>query len=250
MAVMDEFREEREALKNGTPKQKLQYFWDYYKWYVIIGAIVVIMAGSFIRDILSNKEHGFFAAFLNTQEDEVSAEAFRSDLAERLNIDTDNYEVIVDTSMSISATSNDEATLNNMQRLSIYTGTGDLDILAADAPAFLRYASTDMFYDLRDILSKEQLDEYSSYLYYIDMDEVNAQMEASKNENDRYVAKEYDHHAPENMSAPVPIAICIQDCSKLQGVYDFLEGDIPMGFLINTSRLNEALTFLEYLFED
>ena len=29
MAVMDEFKEEREALKNGTPKQKLAYFWYY-----------------------------------------------------------------------------------------------------------------------------------------------------------------------------------------------------------------------------
>lgn len=249
MAVMDEFREEREALKNGTPKQKLQYFWDYYKWYVIIGAIVIIMAGSFIRDILTSKKQGFFAVFLNTQEEEA-AEAFRSDLAERLNIDTDHYEVSVDTSMSISAVSNDEATLNNMQRLSIYTGTGDLDVMAADAPSFLRYASTDMFYDLRDILSKEQLDEYSSHLYYIDMEEVNARMEASKNEDDRYVAKEYDHHVPETMSDPVPIAICIQDCPRLQGVYDFPEGDVPMGFMINTGRLNEALVFLEYLFED
>ena len=33
MAVMDEFKEEREALKNGTPKQKLAYFWYYYKWH-------------------------------------------------------------------------------------------------------------------------------------------------------------------------------------------------------------------------
>ena len=29
MPVMDEFKEEREALKHGTPKQKLAYFWDY-----------------------------------------------------------------------------------------------------------------------------------------------------------------------------------------------------------------------------
>ena len=34
MAVMDEFKEEREALKRGTPKQKLAYFWYYYKWHV------------------------------------------------------------------------------------------------------------------------------------------------------------------------------------------------------------------------
>ncbi|MCH5254402.1 MAG: hypothetical protein J1F41_05705 [Lachnospiraceae bacterium] len=250
MAIMDEFREEREALKNGTFKQKLQYFWDYYKWYVIIGVIVIAMASSFIHDILSNKEHGFFAVFLNTQEENVSARSFRSNLAERLNIDTDNYDVSVDTSMNISAISNDESTLNDMQRLSIYMSTGDLDVLAADSPTFLRYASTDMFYDLRDILSKEQLDEYSPYLYYVDMDEVTARMEASINEDDGYIAKEYDHHVPENMSDPVPIAICIQDRPKLQGVYDFPEGDVPMGFMINSSRLEEALAFLEYLFED
>ena len=43
MAVMDEFKEEREALKNGTPRQKLAYFWYYYKWHVIIALVVIIM---------------------------------------------------------------------------------------------------------------------------------------------------------------------------------------------------------------
>ena len=42
MPVMDEFREERETIKNGTFKQKWQYFCDYYKWHVIIGAFVLI----------------------------------------------------------------------------------------------------------------------------------------------------------------------------------------------------------------
>lgn len=49
MAVMDEFKEEREALKNGTPKQKLAYFWYYYKWHVIIALVVIIMIVSFVK---------------------------------------------------------------------------------------------------------------------------------------------------------------------------------------------------------
>ena len=48
MAVMDEFKEEREALKNGTPKQKLAYFWYYYKWHVIISLVVIILIVSFV----------------------------------------------------------------------------------------------------------------------------------------------------------------------------------------------------------
>ena len=43
MAVMVEFKEEREALKHGTPKQKFTYFMDYYKWYVIIAVIIIIV---------------------------------------------------------------------------------------------------------------------------------------------------------------------------------------------------------------
>ncbi len=55
MAVMDEFREEREALKHGTPKEKFNYFMDYYKWYVIIG-ILVIAAGIYtIREVMNRK---------------------------------------------------------------------------------------------------------------------------------------------------------------------------------------------------
>ena len=51
MAVMDEFKEEREALKNGTPRQKLTYFWYYYKWHVIIALVVIIMIVSFVKQL-------------------------------------------------------------------------------------------------------------------------------------------------------------------------------------------------------
>lgn len=56
MAVMDEFKEEREALKNGTPRQKLAYFWYYYKWHVIIALVVIIMIVSFIKQLTDRKD--------------------------------------------------------------------------------------------------------------------------------------------------------------------------------------------------
>ena len=65
MAVMDEFKEEREALKNGTPKQKLAYFWYYYKWHVIISVIVIGMIVSFIYQYTNRKDTAFNAVLLN-----------------------------------------------------------------------------------------------------------------------------------------------------------------------------------------
>lgn len=251
MAVMDEFSKEREAIKNGTLKQKLQYFWDYYKWYVIIGALVLVMAVSFIRDYLSNKEHAFFAVFLNIQDETEAAADFWAEFAAKQGIDTEIYDVGADISLEISATANDEITLNSLQKIMIYTGAADLDVIAADSAAFRRYASTDYFYDLRDILTDEQLAKYQPYLYYADMDAVRAIEETA----DSAVAgkdtiPDFDPHAPETMKDPVPIAIYIQECPKLQGVYRFKEGDVPMGILRNTGRLENALAFLEYLFEE
>ena len=65
MAVMDEFKEEREALKNGTPKQKLAYFWYYYKWHVIIALVVIIMIVSFVKQLTDRKDPAFYAVMLN-----------------------------------------------------------------------------------------------------------------------------------------------------------------------------------------
>ena len=38
MAVMDEFKEERERMKSQPFKVRFAYFWDYHKFHVLIAA--------------------------------------------------------------------------------------------------------------------------------------------------------------------------------------------------------------------
>ena len=66
MAVMDEFKEERQALKNGTPKEKISYFFYYYKWHVLIAVFAVILIVSFIVQLTRNKEDALYVCMLNT----------------------------------------------------------------------------------------------------------------------------------------------------------------------------------------
>ena len=90
MAVMDEFKEEREALKNGTPKQKLAYFWYYYKWHVIIALVVIIMIVSFVKQLTDRKDPSFYAVMLNASLlDQMTSEQpdFVTDFAEKEGID-------------------------------------------------------------------------------------------------------------------------------------------------------------------
>ena len=124
MAVMDEFKEEREALKNGTPKQKLAYFWYYYKWHVIIALVVIIMIVSFVKQLTDRKDPAFYAVMLNASLlDQITSEQpdFVTDFAEKEGIDLNTSDITFDTSIRIVEDSMDETSITSSQK-PIFTG--------------------------------------------------------------------------------------------------------------------------------
>ena len=263
MPVMDEFKEERAALKNASFKEKWQYFLDYYKWYVIGGALTIILGGILIRDIVTAKDYALFGTFLNAyayenEDGTIKGQALMDEMATRLEIDTDKYVASIDSSLSIGGSSSTDVTgmtasevsYNSEQKLMVYIAAGDLDFIAADSTTFLQYATTETFHDLRNILTPEQQAKYEPYYYYVDMDEVNKANTAATNlEADSYVPRVYDPLDPSTCADPVPIAICINNSEKAMEAYWFREEIVPMGFVVNSSHPEEAVMFLEYLFE-
>ena len=251
MAVMDEFREEREALKNADLKTKWQYFLDYYKWYVIGGVAVLAFAISMIHSALTAKDNALFGYFLNTYAEEEKTIACLNDFAESAEIDLNEYQVSIDSSLQYTAGSMDENSYTASQKIMVTIAASDVDFLAADESAFEYYANSDTFFDLREIYTEEELAIFQDYIYYVDMDvvrEKEAVVDSGQFEN--YAAPVYDHFAPEEMGDPVPIALCIQDCPKLADTYYFRKGAVPMGIVVNTQRLDATKQFVEYLFED
>ena len=55
MAVMDEFKEEREALKNGTPKQKTGVFLVLLQVACDHCLVVIIMIVSFVKQLTDGR---------------------------------------------------------------------------------------------------------------------------------------------------------------------------------------------------
>lgn len=248
MPVMDEFKEERAALKNGTPKQKLTYFFDYYKWYVAFGIIAVILAGSFIHQIATRKDTAFYAMLLDAvsysyPEEPENAAAF----AAYAGIDTEKYEIIYDTSVQTEA--NGGINYYSAQQIMVHVTSADLDVMVADTSFLLQYAYLGDFYDLRNFLSAEQLEKYKEYFYYIDgtvMEEVDA---ARKEYNSEYEAVYGDPLHPENMQDPIPVGIFLkEDCSLLQD-YLFNDGTPAVSVLINTKHPETASGFIDFLMQ-
>ena len=250
MAVMDEFKEEREALKNGTPKQKIAYFWYYYKWHVIISVIVIAMAASFIYQYANRKETAFYTVLLNASLlDQMSSDQpdFITDFAEKEGIDPSTSEITFDTSIRIIEDSMDETSVTSSQKLMVYVAANELDSMITDFSSFQKYANSSMFSDLRDILTKEQAQALEPYFYYVDREVVLAIEAANDDMNTDYTPEYPDPLHPEDMQDPVPVGICLTGCKDLTDNYYFRGDGIVMGIYANAEHVQTAVDLAEYL---
>ena len=233
MAVMDEFKEEREALKNGTPKQKLAYFWYYYKWHVIISVIIIGMLVSFIYQYVNRKDTVFNAVLLNASLlDQMSSE---------------QPDITFDTSIRIVEDSMDETSVTSTQKLMVYVAANELDSMITDFDSFQKYANSSLFYDLRDILTEEQLQALEPYFYYVDRAVVLAIEAANDDLNSDYIPEYSDPLHPEEMQDPVPVGICLTGCKDLTDNYYFRGDGIVMGIYANAKHADTAVDLAEYL---
>lgn len=156
MAVMDEFKNERESMKDKSFKQKISYFWDYYRWHVIIAVAVVVLGGSLIKDITSHKDYGMYGIFLNAFRMVEDTTPFTDDYIEYANINTDEYTVLFDGNVVMNEDM-DENSVNASQMLLVHIAAQDLDVMTMDNYNFIKYAYNQTFMDLRDILTPSQM---------------------------------------------------------------------------------------------
>ena len=250
MAVMDEFKEEREALKNGTPKQKLAYFWYYYKWHVIIGIVIIAMVSSFIYQFVNRKDTAFNTVLLNASLlDQMSSEQpkFIADFAEKEGIDLNTSDITFDTSIRIVEDSMDETSVTSSQKLMVYVAANELDSMITDFDSFRKYANSSVFYDLRDVLTDEQIQALEPYFYYVDREVVLAIEAANDDLNSDYTPEYPDPFHPEEMQDPVPVGICLTDCKDLTDNYYFRGDGIVMGIYANAEHVDTAVDLAEYL---
>ncbi len=261
MPVMDEFKESRQALKKKSFKEKIQYFWYYYKTQTLVTLFLVVLATATIIDIVNQKDNAFFALLLNSSViDEEKADSLAQDYMAYAEIDTDKYNVALDTSINFTATAEDILTgmgamnASASERLLVYTASGETDVIMASSPIFLNQAFQGMFHDLRDILSEEQIAKYEPYFYYIDQVYVDALTEAQNSlsygeQLDESLAVTPDPTKPEEMEQPIPVGLFTTDCSTLTDAYWFGEGSSVMGVMVNAPHLEDSLEFIDYLFE-
>ncbi|WP_029232000.1 hypothetical protein [Butyrivibrio sp. VCB2006] len=265
MSVHEEIREQQKKLKGQGFKAHLEYFWEYYKIHTLVAIFVIILISMLVHDIRNNKPYGFYALMLNSGMSSAQ-DTLEEGFTPYAEIDTEKYSCFIDTSVTYNLEVITETTISTAQKIMANVAGGDLDVMVADSDIFSYYANQQIFGDLRDILSAEQLSKYEdrlvyvdqSYLDYLNSDEYQDYVSTGEfDPNNKYavIADNYNKNFvfpttdKAEMDNPVPVGIRLDGSEKLSesGAYT-LTGTTPvLGIIINTKRPELGIKFIEYL---
>ncbi len=245
MPVMDEFQEERATLKGASFKKKAQYFYDYYKWYVIVAVIAIIVIVDLVHHYSTRKETIFHACLLNAGEQVITNDVAEHSkgFAEYIGMDFEKEEIQFDNSMSISGTSNND--YESAQKLMVFIAAQELDVMACDVYTMLRYAYQNDFFDLRTVLSEQQIADYQDYFYYIDRAVARSMDENSYSLVSDTLQEYPNPYRPEEMEDPIPVGVKLPENCSLNEHYIF-GGEAGLSILVNTTHLDTSIKFIDY----
>lgn len=249
MPLMDEFREERAQIKNQPFKKKLNYFWTYYKWFVIVGVIVIILIVSGIRSYLDKKEFALYGVCLNAFPLYEEIDPLAAGFEEFAVINTDKYNVSFNSTLTLTDQM-DQNGVNATQFITVYIAAKDLDVAVMDPIRFSKYAYQETYLDLRELLDADMLENLSDKLYYVDksvIDEINALVSKSESIDDVEIP---DPFKPEQMKEPIPVGINLNEAEKFTSAYYYDNNEAYLGVIVNTENREMALKLIQYLFSE
>ena len=264
MSVIEEIREQqKKSLKNMNRKEKLAYFWDYYKIHTGVAIVLLVLVVTFTYQFITNKDYAFYATLVNARLTEsnyelsaIRAEEFR----EYAQIDSDKYQVSIDT--SVSMTMDSQYDIANQEKMLAMMQAGIISTIVADTKAYEAYAQNEYFYVLDSLLSEEECEKYSPYFYYTDAatfadagDDTYYNEDELINPGDLVI----NHRAPSTMQLPVAVGFILTEDNMIAdaGYYDYLSdpeydyqgypSDIVLGIPATNKNPELVIQFLEFL---
>ncbi|MDE6847144.1 MAG: hypothetical protein K2J99_15460 [Lachnospiraceae bacterium] len=276
MSVVEEIREQqKQALSTMSLKGKLSYFWDYYKIHTLVAVCVLIVAISVIHQLVTNKDYALYATVINTgttsYEDETAGR-WAEQFGDYAQIDTDEYQVLIDATIVLTESSDPQIRMANQQKMVAMMQTGAIHAQLAETETFEEYAQFECYYALEDILSAEELEKYRPYFYYTDAAtfEQNDTSDTASGQNEDTASADMavqtdpstlviNHRDPSTMEQPVAVGIILTDSKMIKDsdYYKYLDSpesdyqgypsDVIFGIPLSNKEPEMALKFLEFL---
>jgi hypothetical protein len=261
--ISDEIREQRKKLKGQGLKAHLDYFWEYYKiqfLLVVLGLAVLIYMVNFF---MSKKERVFGVTVLNVEaNEEEGARTWSNDLSQDivklLDVNTSKERVDCDFSRyQAPGTSFNQADMATQTAILSGISSSDIDVVIMDRYNFDRYVDGGTIQDLRDVLSKKELEKYQDQIYYIDGDTL-TKSEASKDDMTSEEVSEEEARKtealdgfvkpdPTTMKDPIPAGLLVNDMPYISKQGYYKKTVAVLGITTKTKRPNDVKKFIKML---
>lgn len=263
-SMYGEIREQHQKMKDMSLKGKLEYFWYYYKIHTFVVIAVAALIGTFVYQLVTSKDAAFYAVLISSDSLITDNQNWDIDFAEYAGIDTDEYNVIFDTSFIFSSNGFTDYSMSSMEKLVAMASANMIDIVVADTATFEKLARSEFYTDLTTVLPPETLEKFKDCLYYTDAaafdtgdDDTFQSLDELPNPDEYTI----DHKDPSSMEQPLLVGICLPEESKIMkaGCYEYLKvGEITyqgypseavLGIPATTEHLDTIIQFLDFLME-
>ena len=260
MNINEEKRHQWQALKGMGFKAHWDYFWDYYKVHVIVAVILIVGIFSLVKDIVNQKPDAINVSIVNAA-GISDASLLQTGFAEYEKIDTTKYNVAIDSTSAINLKNPDSYTIANSERIYSMIAAHDLDVIMADEDVFDNYSKNEMFIDLREYFSEEELNELGDKIFYVDTADYHsnddyfeegasgdAQSEDAGSENGSDSASGDTQNSDANVDHElIPVGVILKDNHYLNELEYYQQTTPVVGLAVSSERSAVGADFIRYL---
>lgn len=150
------------TFKDLNFNEKLNYIWDYFKWWILGSIAIIISLIITVPGIIENhKEVQLYVLFLNSNIKSQEYTSIMDDYVDKAHIDMKNKRIILDTSLYIDRENPTTNAMENSQKLTALFASKTIDVMVSDETNFEFCCTQGAYMDLKELLPDDLYEKYS-----------------------------------------------------------------------------------------
>lgn len=156
MSFKEGFNNELKKLSTMKFKDKADYIWEYYKFWIIGFVVLAVLAYNVVAAHIENsKETLINITMINSDLVSAGETTLLEDFADYMNVDLDDRKAIIDVSMRMTPEMDDEFSLNCSAKIFAQFAANTIDVTIMDKAMLSFYDKIDAFSKLDELVSPE-----------------------------------------------------------------------------------------------
>ncbi len=165
--VKEETKQESRKLKEMSWSDRFWYIWEYYKWHMLIFAVILMMLSAVATSIYNStlKTQLYCVIVNNPMTQRENFDFMTEGFADYMQFGKKDR-IYVESLMIPTDGSFDDLALATQGKLSALIAAKELDIMICDSVMFQRYADMDGYMDMETLLPPDLLEQVRDKLLY------------------------------------------------------------------------------------